>query len=57
MFGQGEALVGNHPGRALGFTYSKDGKGTPNICSAPSKSLSLEGKGLIFRSDSNAEVR
>ena len=53
--GQGEALVGNHPGRALGYTCAKDGSGSPSVCSAPSKSISLMGKGLIFRSDSNAE--
>jgi alpha-glucan,water dikinase len=52
--GLGETLVGNHPGRALGFTSGKrDPK--PFLLSYPSKSTALSGGGLIFRSDSNGE--
>jgi len=55
VVGQGEALVGNHPGRALGFTCKKDGSSGPVVKSLPSKTFALFGHGLIFRSDSNAE--
>jgi alpha-glucan,water dikinase len=54
VFGLGETLVGNYPGRALSFTCSKtDGQST--VLAYPSKSIGLYGGGLIFRSDSNAE--
>ncbi len=52
--GLGETLVGNYPGRALGF-ISKKARPAPEILSYPSKSTGLFGGGLIFRSDSNAE--
>ena len=52
--GLGETLVGNHPGRALGFCLRR-GEETPRLVSFPSKSLGLYGGGLIFRSDSNGE--
>jgi alpha-glucan,water dikinase len=52
--GLGETLVGNHPGRALGFTCAHAG-GEPTVVSYPGKSRGLFGGGVIFRSDSNAE--
>jgi alpha-glucan,water dikinase len=52
--GLGETLVGNYPGRALGFTSSKVHP-EPRLVSYPSKSTGLSGGGLIFRSDSNGE--
>jgi len=52
--GLGESLVGNHPGRALSFVYSKKTEDI-EILTYPSKKISLIGSGLIFRSDSNAE--
>lgn len=52
--GLAETLVGNYPGRALGFTALKSDM-RPSIISYPSKSRALYGGGLIFRSDSNAE--
>ncbi|MEW6441677.1 MAG: PEP/pyruvate-binding domain-containing protein [bacterium] len=52
--GLGEALVGNFPGRALGFRFRKEG-GKPHVLSYPSKSIALHGRGLIFRSDSSGE--
>ena len=52
--GLGETLVGNHPGRALGFCLRR-GEEAPRLVSFPSKSLGLYGGGLIFRSDSNGE--
>ena len=55
VVGLGETLVGNFPGRALGFQMRKDGTEAPEIQSLPSKSTGLFGGGLIFRSDSNGE--
>lgn len=55
VVGLGETLVGNFPGRALGFSMRKDGSSGPEIHSLPSKSTALYGGGLIFRSDSNGE--
>ena len=52
--GLGETLVGNYPGRALGFTSSK-ATGEPEVRAYPSKSTGLFGGGMIFRSDSNGE--
>jgi alpha-glucan,water dikinase len=52
--GLGETLVGNHPGRALGFAMRRN-ESTPRIVSYPSKSAGLYGQGLFFRSDSNGE--
>jgi alpha-glucan,water dikinase len=52
--GLGETLVGNYPGKALGFSSSKKTP-DPRILSYPSKSVALSGGGLIFRSDSNGE--
>jgi len=52
--GLGETLVGNHPGRALGFIWNKDAA-RPTVVSFPSKSVGWYGGGLIFRSDSNGE--
>jgi alpha-glucan,water dikinase len=54
VLGLGETLVGNYPGRALGFTWSKPAA-RAQLRSLPSKSTGLVGGGLIFRSDSNAE--
>jgi alpha-glucan,water dikinase len=52
--GLGETLVGNYPGRALGFVSGKKAP-EPDVLSYPSKSTSLYGSGLIFRSDSSGE--
>ncbi len=52
--GLGETLVGNHPGRALGFIWNKNTT-LPTLVSFPSKSAGWYGGGLIFRSDSNGE--
>ncbi|MGA1795894.1 MAG: phosphohistidine-like domain-containing protein [bacterium] len=54
VVGLGETLVGNHPGRALGFVSDK-GHPEPRVLSYPSKGTGIFGTGLIFRSDSNAE--
>jgi len=54
VVGLGETLVGNHPGRALGFVSNKEHP-EPRVLSYPSKGTGLFGTGLIFRSDSNAE--
>jgi alpha-glucan, water dikinase len=54
VVGLGETLVGNYPGRALGFTCRKSDQAI-QIISYPSKSIGLYGKGVIFRSDSNGE--
>jgi alpha-glucan,water dikinase len=53
VWGFGEALVGNHPGRALGFVAPRSSP--PELVTYPSKSYALRAEGLIFRSDSNAE--
>lgn len=52
--GLGETLVGNYPGRALGFVCAKTDLEL-TILSYPGKSLGLYGSGVIFRSDSNGE--
>jgi alpha-glucan, water dikinase len=54
VLGLGETLVGNFPGRALGFVLNKRDQQV-RITSFPSKSIGLYGGGLIFRSDSNGE--
>ena len=54
VLGLGETLVGNHPGRALGFVCRKTTM-EQTLVSFPSKSVGLYGDGLIFRSDSNGE--
>ena len=54
VLGLGETLVGNYPGRALGFVCHKT-TGEQSLLSFPSKSVGLYGDGLIFRSDSNGE--
>lgn len=54
VVGMGETLVGNYPGRAMGFLCRKDDLELALI-SYPSKSLALDGQGIIFRSDSNGE--
>lgn len=54
VLGLGETLVGNYPGRALGFTARKDAP-EPKLLSYPGKGIGLYGGGLIFRSDSNGE--
>jgi alpha-glucan,water dikinase len=54
VLGLGETLVGNYPGRALGFVYRKADQAV-EIKSFPGKSVGLYGKGVIFRSDSNGE--
>jgi len=52
--GLGETLVGNYPGRALGFVCNKANLEV-RLISYPGKSLGLYGSGVIFRSDSNGE--
>lgn len=52
--GLGETLVGNYPGRALGFVCRKDDL-SYRLLSLPGKSAGLYGGGVIFRSDSNGE--
>lgn len=52
--GLGETLVGNYPGRALGFVCNKADL-EMKLLSYPGKSLGLYGSGVIFRSDSNGE--
>lgn len=54
VLGLGETLVGNYPGRALGFVCQKKDLKL-EIISYPGKNLGLYGKGVIFRSDSNGE--
>ncbi len=54
VLGLGETLVGNYPGRALGFIARKADLGL-DVVSYPGKSVGLYGKGVIFRSDSNGE--
>jgi alpha-glucan,water dikinase len=54
VLGLGETLVGNDPGRALGFVFRKPDSSI-KIVSWPGKSFGLYGKGVIFRSDSNGE--
>eukprot|EP00198_Chlamydomonas_reinhardtii_P001273 XP_001690608.1 predicted protein [Chlamydomonas reinhardtii] len=61
VVGMGETLVGNYPGRALGFTADllDGGSGAgPTLVSLPSKRTALRAPGaatLIARSDANAE--
>jgi alpha-glucan, water dikinase len=52
--GLGETLVGNYPGRSLGFIFNKL-DGSIHLHSYPGKSEGLFGSGVIFRSDSNGE--
>lgn len=54
VLGLGETLVGNYPGRALGFTCRKADLAI-EVVSYPGKSEGLYGSGAIFRSDSNGE--
>jgi alpha-glucan,water dikinase len=54
VLGLGETLVGNYPGRALGFVCKKKDLSL-GLFSYPSKSVGLYGHGVIFRSDSNGE--
>jgi alpha-glucan,water dikinase len=54
VLGLGETLVGNYPGRALGFVCRKSDLKI-DILSYPGKSEGLYGRGVIFRSDSNGE--
>ena len=54
VLGLGEVLVGNYPGRALGFLRGKDDKKL-RLLSYPGKSFGLFGGELAFRSDSNGE--
>jgi alpha-glucan,water dikinase len=54
VLGLGETLVGNYPGRALGFVARKADLSL-DILSYPGKSIGLFGRGVIFRSDSNGE--
>jgi alpha-glucan,water dikinase len=54
VLGMGETLVGNYPGRALGFVCRKQDFAI-TLVSYPSKSIGLYGHGVIFRSDSNGE--
>jgi alpha-glucan,water dikinase len=60
VLGLGETLVGNYPGRSLGFVFDKDsatsaGQERVEVLTYPSKSHGLFGEGLILRSDSSAE--
>ncbi|HKN55331.1 MAG TPA: type I polyketide synthase, partial [Amycolatopsis sp.] len=54
VLGLGETLVGNYPGRALGFVCRKADLAL-EVLSYPGKSVGLYGRGVIFRSDSNGE--
>jgi alpha-glucan,water dikinase len=54
VLGLGETLVGNYPGRALGFVCRKSDLSL-DLLSYPGKSVGLYGRGVIFRSDSNGE--
>jgi alpha-glucan,water dikinase len=54
VLGLGETLVGNYPGRALGFVCRKSDLSL-TVVSYPGKSVGLSGRGVIFRSDSNGE--
>ena len=54
VLGFGETLAANYPGRALSWSWNKK-SGDIRLLGYPSKSIGLYGKGLIFRSDSNAE--
>jgi len=54
VLGLGETLVGNYPGRAMGFICHKQDLSL-ELVSYPGKNLGLYGKGVIFRSDSNGE--
>jgi alpha-glucan,water dikinase len=54
VLGLGETLVGNYPGRALGFVCKKSDMSV-GLLSYPSKSVGLYGRGVIFRSDSTGE--
>jgi alpha-glucan,water dikinase len=54
VLGLGETLVGNYPGRALGFVCRKSDLAL-TVVSYPGKSVGLYGRGVIFRSDSNGE--
>jgi alpha-glucan,water dikinase len=54
VLGLGETLVGNYPGRALGFVCRKTDQSL-DVLSYPNKSVGLYGRGVIFRSDSNGE--
>jgi alpha-glucan,water dikinase len=54
VLGLGETLVGNYPGRALGFVCRKENLAL-DLISYPGKGVGLYGKGVIFRSDSNGE--
>jgi len=54
VLGLGETLVGNYPGRAMGFTARKRDLEL-DLLSYPSKSAALYGGGTIFRSDSSGE--
>jgi len=56
VVGLGEALVGNYPGRAMGFVVNK-ATGEAKVTHLPSKhtGVFLNEDTLIFRSDSNGE--
>jgi alpha-glucan,water dikinase len=54
VVGLGETLVGNYPGRAFSAVCDKR-SAAARMLAYPSKSLALQGGGLIFRSDSNGE--
>ena len=54
VLGMGETLVGNYPGRSLGFVCRKADLSL-EVLAYPGKSIGLYGKGVIFRSDSNGE--
>jgi alpha-glucan,water dikinase len=54
VLGLGETLVGNYPGRALGFVCRKADLSL-QLLSYPGKSIGLYGRGVIFRSDSTGE--
>ncbi|EKX34264.1 hypothetical protein GUITHDRAFT_166257 [Guillardia theta CCMP2712] len=56
VLGLGEALVGNHPGRALSFLVDKkSGKVTVGRLPSKREGFFLEDSTFIFRSDSNCE--
>ncbi|EKX55447.1 hypothetical protein GUITHDRAFT_62607 [Guillardia theta CCMP2712] len=53
--GHGEAIVGNFPGRSLSVVCRRGSHEVLRIESMPSKSVMLRARGLVFRSDSDAE--
>jgi len=53
--GHGEAIVGNFPGRSLSVVCKRGSGSIVRVESMPSKSILLRARGVVFRSDSDAE--